>query len=75
MFFGSFLDGDVVASCNNYLNDKSNSAFEISGLNYIMKRWMSGVTEIFVNIPSTKTYYLNNLYGAGDCRTLSSAIS
>lgn len=35
---------------------------------------MSGITEIFVNIPSTKTYYLNNLYGAADCRTLSSTV-
>ena len=69
MFFGSFLDGDVVASCNNYLNDKSNSAFEISGLNYIMKRWMSGLTELYIHLPTTYTYYLPNQWGAGNCRS------
>ena len=69
MFFGSFLDGDVVASCNNYLNDKSNSAFEISGLNYIMKRWMSGLTELYIHLPTTYTYYLPNQWGAGNCKS------
>ena len=33
-----------------------------------MKRWMSGITELFINIPTTSTYYLPDLYGASDCR-------
>lgn len=73
MQFGSYNDGDIVASISSYAT--ANELVELSTATYIMKRWMSGVTEIFVNIPSTKTYYLNNLYGAGDCRTLSSVVS
>lgn len=73
MQFGSHNDGDVVVSISSYAT--ANELVELSTATYIMKRWMSGVTEIFVNIPSTKTYYLDNLYGAGDCRTLSSAVS
>ena len=28
------------------------------------------MTELFINVPTTKTYYLNNLYGASDCKVL-----
>lgn len=35
---------------------------------------MSGLTEIYINIPTTNTYYLNNLYGASDCKTSQSTV-
>lgn len=70
MQFGSYYDGDVIASISNFTT--GGQIVDLSTATYIMKRWMSGVTELFINIPSTRTYYLNNLYGAGDCRTLSS---
>ena len=38
-------------------------------LNYIMKRWMSGYTELYINIPSTGTYYLNHVLGTPNCTT------
>ena len=47
--------------------DEDEDLTEISTLTYIMKRWMSGMTELFINIPTTNTYYLANTYGAADC--------
>ena len=38
-------------------------------LNYIMKRWMSGYTEIYINLPTTNTYYLNHILGTPNCTT------
>ena len=69
MSFGTGNDGDVVAQISNFLNDDG-TVEEISSMTYIVKRWMSGMTELFINVPTTKTYYLNNLYGASDCKVL-----
>ena len=38
-------------------------------LNYIMKRWMSGYTELYINLPTTGTYYLNHVLGTPNCTT------
>ena len=71
MTFGTGMDGDVVAQISNFLNPEDDWTMEeISSMTYITKRWMSGVTELFINIPTTRTYYLNNLYGASDCKLL-----
>ena len=69
MTFGSQADGDVIVQISNYLNDEDSEFMEeVSAASYITKRWMSGLTEIFINVPTTRTYYLNNLYGASNCR-------
>lgn len=76
MTFGTGMDGDVVAQISNFLNPSGDYALEeISAMTYITKRWMSGVTELFINVPTTRTYYLNNLYGASDCKTLPENVS
>ena len=68
IYFGEQNDGDIVVQISNYLDDKdSNIMEEVSGVTYITKRWMSGITEIYINVPTTRTYYLNNLYGASNC--------
>lgn len=72
IYFGKWLDGDVVVQVSNFLNagyddEDEMSLTEISSLTYIMKRWMSGMTELYINIPTTNTYYLANTYGAADC--------
>lgn len=68
MAFGSEMDGDVIVQISNYL-DPSDIQYmeEISNSTYIAKRWMSGLTEVFINVPTTRTYYLNNMYGASNC--------
>lgn len=69
MHFGGQNDGDVIVQISNYLDDEEAEYMEeISGATYITKRWMSGITEMYINIPTTRTYYLNNLYGASNCR-------
>ena len=66
--FGEQNDGDIVVQISNYLDDNdSDTMEEVSGVTYITKRWMSGITEIYINVPTTRTYYLNNLYGASNC--------
>ena len=71
MTFGSGNDGDVVAQISNFLDpEDSGTMEEISAMTYITKRWMSGMTELFINVPTTRTYYLNNLLGASDCKIL-----
>ena len=71
IYFGRWIDGDVVAVVSNYLDvaneDDEYNYTDISSLTYIMKRWMSGMTELYINIPTTNTYYLANTYGAADC--------
>ena len=65
MAFGDYGDGDVGAAVSSYLFDEP---VEQKNLTYITKRWTSGVTEVYVNVPSTSTYYLANCQGASNCR-------
>lgn len=72
MVFGEYEDGDITIQISNFIttSDEPDEQryIEIQNFNYIMKRWMSGITELFINIPTTSTYYLPDLYGASDCR-------
>lgn len=69
MVFGTQADGDVIVQISNYLDDEGSGYMEeVSSVQFITKRWISGLTEIFINVPTTRTYYLNNLYGASNCR-------
>lgn len=70
MTFGTYKDGSVLVRTSSFIdecreeetrfNDQENASF-------IMKRWMSGITDLYINIPTTGTKYLNNLYGAAGC--------
>lgn len=69
MTFGHETEGDVVVQISNYLDDEDASEMqEVSSASFIAKRWMSGLTELFINVPTTRTYYLNNLLGASNCK-------
>ena len=70
MQFGRWSDGDVTVKTSNFLSKSEEGdiePLEPTDITYIMKRWMSGVTELYINIPTTNTYYLANAYGAADC--------
>lgn len=41
---------------------------EISDISYICKKWMSGLIELYINIPTTYTYYFPHINGNKDCR-------
>lgn len=69
MTFGRETEGDVIVQISNYLDDEDASEMqEVSSASFIAKRWMSGLTELFINVPTTRTYYLNNLLGASNCK-------
>lgn len=57
-------DETVYADVWNTVYSKNNIP-----LNYIMKRWMSGYTELYINLPTTGTYYLNHVLGVPNCTT------
>lgn len=44
------------------INDK-NHVVDYSDVRYICRRWRSGVVEFYIYIPTTFTYYFNNLAG------------
>lgn len=72
--FGTYADGDIVAYSHNFLNScdietEEGYSTEIQELSYVMKRWMSGITELYISIPTTSTFYLPNQYGASNCKT------
>ena len=74
MWFGNYNDGDVMVYTSSFINaceDENvteDGMNEVKDISFIMKRWMSGITDLYINIPSTSSYYLNNLYGASGCR-------
>lgn len=73
MVFGSYNDGVVGAYTSSFVNEcnvdsASTEPTPITSLTFIAKRWVSGMTDLYINIPTTSSYYLNNLYGAAGCR-------
>ena len=55
-YWGSNIDQNLTLSIENQFVTTSNAKFT-----YLMRRWMSGITEIYINIPTTNTYYINHL--------------
>ena len=71
MVFGTYIDGDVLVQAKNFLSTDENDLpinVDIESSTYIMKRWMSGITELYINVPTTNTYYLPNQFGASNCK-------
>lgn len=62
MTFGDQNDGDFTITVGNFLST-FNPEFT-----YITKRWMSGITDVYIHLPTTMTYYLANTFGASNCR-------
>lgn len=56
------LDDTIYANTLNTVCNCKNA-----DLNYIMKRWMSGYTELYISLPTTNTYYLNHILGTPNC--------
>lgn len=66
MYFGEYADGDVVVNVSSYLTPQG--PVQQDGISYIMKRWSSGVTELYVSVPTTSSYYIANCFGASNCK-------
>lgn len=45
-----------------------NEYVEVSGVTFIYKKWTSGQKELYINIPTTNTYYEPHLSGINYCR-------
>lgn len=55
-FWGSNADWNLTLSVENQFISAANTKFT-----YLFRRWMSGITEIYVHIPTTNTYYINHV--------------
>lgn len=69
------FNGDVsyiTAKYSNYSTQydsklSANSYQDLSGISYIMKTYKSNIKELYINIPSTNTYYINHISGMQYC--------
>lgn len=62
--FGDQSDGDVQVTINN---NQTNFKDETVSVSYIAKKYNSGITELDIYIPTTKTYYLCHTQGSANC--------
>lgn len=62
MYTSDIGDGDIMLSVSNFL-----SSYQAENFSYIMKRYTSGVTELFIYVPTTNTYYLPHVDGSSYC--------
>lgn len=56
----TYSDGGFVSK---FVDPTSGKEFDISTVPYIVKNWKSGLKEIYIYVPTTATYYLNNPQG------------
>lgn len=62
MHTSDVADGSITISVSNFL-----SSYQVADFSYVMKRYTSGMTEIFIYIPTTNTYYLPHVDGSSYC--------
>lgn len=48
---------------NGFTDASTGKKFDISTVPYVVKNWKSGIKEIYIYVPSTGTYYINNPQG------------
>lgn len=48
---------------SKFVDPTSGKTFDVSRVQYIVKNWKSGLKEIYIYVPSTATYYINNPAG------------
>ena len=60
-FWGSNADWNLSLSVENQFISAANVKFT-----YLLRRWMSGITELYVHIPTTNTYYINHVPSTPD---------
>lgn len=66
----SRIDTDSTYTSNGFVNGftdpTSGKHFDVSTVPYIVKNYKSGIREIYVYVPSTATYYMNNPRGVSN---------
>lgn len=55
-FWGANTDRGVTMSVENQFVTTPDAR-----LTYLVRRWMSGITELYVQVPTTNTYYINHV--------------
>ena len=60
-------DGDIQASSSNANQTLSSLALDDIPLTYILKRWKSGMCELYIYLTTTNTYYLAFNEGVPNC--------
>jgi hypothetical protein len=60
-------DGDIFASASNASETLSGLKIEDIPLTYILKRWKSGISELYIYLTTTNTYYLPFNRGVPNC--------
>ena len=60
-------DGDIQASSSNANQTLSGLSLDDIPLTYILKRWKSGMCELYVYLTTTNTYYLAFNRGVPNC--------
>lgn len=58
--FGDQTDNTLSVRTNNFIGEINDNKF-----NYIIKKYMSGMIELYILLDSTNTYYVNHINGAG----------
>ena len=64
IFTGSASDGNVLAFS---ANSAGSNAWKQIDCSYIAKYWKSGLTELYIYLPTTFTYYIPHIEGASQC--------
>lgn len=65
MFVGDSSDGKIVAQSMNSV--MGIGKWNQIDCNYIVKCWKSGITEFYIYLPTTYTYYIPHISGASYC--------
>lgn len=60
---GENMYGEVRCTLSNHLVYNDNAE-----CTYILKRYASGISELYINIPTTNTYYINHVIGVPNCK-------
>ena len=66
IFTGTASDGIVLAFSANTAGSKTWKQIDCS---YVAKYWKSGLTELYIYLPTTFTYYIPHIEGASQCNS------
>lgn len=68
----TYADSNFVTG---FTDPSSGKTFDISVVPYVVKKWKSGVKEIYIYVPTTGTYYMNNPQGISNSKYSMNVIS
>lgn len=63
---GTSKDGFITAKVKNSVI--GNSKWTPVDVNYIAKCWQSGIVELYIYVPTTRTYYIPHVKGVSSCK-------